>query len=102
MAPGLAGKVILVIGGGDESQRSVAIALAQAGAAIAVAGPAPDLAAEAALHSIANELWAMAGRAAVVKLADGSEAALQTALDEARRELGAVDIVLRCQPAQGT
>jgi len=98
MTPYLEGKVIVVVGAGDEAQRAVAVALAAAGAAVAVAGRAPDLAAEAGLHSIANEVWALGRRAAVVKLADDSPAALAAALDEVKQELGGADLVLRCGP----
>jgi len=94
----LEGKVVVVLGGGNEAQRAVAVALAQAGAAVAVAGRAPDLAAEAALHSIANEIWALGRRSTAVTLADDSAAAFAAALNQVRQELGRVDLVLRCEP----
>ena len=50
----LAGKVVFVIGPGGDAHRGVAVALAEAGADIAVGGQKSNLAAEAQLHSIAN------------------------------------------------
>ncbi len=91
-------KVALVIGGGGEMHRGVAVALAQAGADIAVSGAAPDLAAEAALHSISNEIWALGRRSTVVKLNSDDFAAFAAALDRAKSELGRADLVVRADP----
>lgn len=55
----LSGKVIAVIGGGDAHHRAVAVAAAEAGAAIALAtfNAIPDQ--EFPVNSIANEVWAI-------------------------------------------
>jgi len=93
----LDGKVALVIGSGGEAHRAVAVALAQAGAHVAVLGAASDLAAEAALHSIANEIWALGRRSAVVPLPSGSDAAaFAAAVDKVSEALGGADVVVRC------
>jgi 2-deoxy-D-gluconate 3-dehydrogenase len=94
----LKGKVALVIGGGGEMQRGVAVALAQAGADIAVSGLAPDLAAEAALHSISNEIWALGRRSTVVTLASDSPPAFADVVERTKSELGRADLVVRADP----
>jgi NAD(P)-dependent dehydrogenase (short-subunit alcohol dehydrogenase family) len=94
----LAGKSVLVLGAGDGAQRAVAVALALAGADVAIGGEAEDLAAEAALHSIANEIWALGRRSAVVKLVDGDAGA---AARLAAAELGSMDLLVRCETLTG-
>jgi NAD(P)-dependent dehydrogenase (short-subunit alcohol dehydrogenase family) len=95
MAGYLEGKVAVVIGGGNDVHRSVAVALAQAGADIAVSGVARDLSAEAALHSISNEIWALNRRSTVVAMpADDAPGFAQVVLG-ATRELGHADLVVR-------
>jgi thioredoxin reductase len=81
MAGYFEGKVVAVIGGGDEAHRAVAMALAQAGADVAIAGQAADLSAEAALHSIANEVWAIGRRVVVTTIAGEDTAARLRASD---------------------
>ena len=90
----LEGKVVIVVGAGDEVHRGVAVALAEAGADVAIAGLAPDLAAEAALHSIANEVWAMGRRSLVATFND--DASFETARERVIAELGRSDFVIRC------
>ncbi len=92
----LEGKVILVIGSGTPDQRGVVVALAEAGADVAVGGPA-GLAYEVLLNSIANEVWAI-GRRAVVTGFDASDAGqFAAAVERVRGELGRVDLVVRCE-----
>jgi hypothetical protein len=74
----------------------VAVALAEAGADIAVGGPKGDLAAEAALHSIANEIWALSRRSTVVMIEDASPTAFAAAMNQVATELGHADLVVRC------
>ncbi|HWO71939.1 MAG TPA: hypothetical protein VNN21_00105 [Dehalococcoidia bacterium] len=93
----LDGKVVLVIGSGGEAHRAVAVALAQAGAHVAILGAAGDLAAEAALHSIANEIWALGRRSTVVPFTpDGDAAAFAAAVEQVSQALGGADVVVRC------
>ena len=94
----LRGKVAVVFGAGDETHRGVAVALAQAGADIAVAGTAPELAAEAALHSIANEIWALGHRSTVVTLPADDAASFAAAVERATSELGRADLIVRADP----
>ena len=101
MAGYLTGKVALVIGEGDDTHRGVVVAMAEAGADVAIAGVTSDLSAEAALHSISNEIWALNRRSAVVTMAADDEASLAGALDNAQQELGSADLVVRCEAVPG-
>ena len=96
MAGYLEGKVAVVIGGGNDTHRAVAVALAEAGADVAVAGIAKDLSAEAALHSISNELWALNRRSVVVTMALDDTASFAEAVKGAMAQLGRADLVVRC------
>ncbi len=96
MARYLQGKAVYVIGSGSESHRGVAVALAEAGADIAVGGVKGDLAAEAALHSIANEIWALSRKSTVVMLEDTGPSAFAAAVNQVTAELGRADLVVRC------
>jgi meso-butanediol dehydrogenase/(S,S)-butanediol dehydrogenase/diacetyl reductase len=93
----LQGKVVIVVGNGDDLHRGVVVALAEAGADVAIAGIAPDLSAEAALHSIANEIWAMGRRSVVVTFSDDAD--FTNARDKVIAELGGSDFVIRCDIA---
>ena len=97
MARYLEGKAVYVIGSGSELHRGTAVALAEAGADIAVGGRKGDLAAEAALHSIANEVWAMGRRSTVVMAEDGSPKAHAAAVAAVGQELGHVELVVTCE-----
>jgi NAD(P)-dependent dehydrogenase (short-subunit alcohol dehydrogenase family) len=97
MAGYLEGKVAVVIGPGNEAHRGVAVALAQAGADVAIAGVAKDLSAEAALHSISNEVWALNRRSTVAKLEGDDATAFAAAVAGVIRELGRADLVVRCE-----
>lgn len=91
----MSGKVALVFGAGGEAHRGVAVALAQAGADVAVAGAPEDLPAEAALHSISNEVWALGQRSTVVKLEGDGVASFAAAVQDVIAELGRADVVVR-------
>ena len=94
----LSNKVALVIGAGDETHRGVCVALAQAGALVAVAGAAPELSAEAALHSIANEVWAIGKQACVITLSPEDASSVQDGLLRGMAELrGASGLVVRVE-----
>jgi NAD(P)-dependent dehydrogenase (short-subunit alcohol dehydrogenase family) len=94
----LGNKVALVIGAGDELHRGVCVALALAGALVAVAGAAPELSAEAALHSIANEVWALGKSACVITLTPDDAASVQEGLSRAMAELrGSSSVVVRVE-----
>src|SRR3954451_19615161 len=95
MAAYLAGKVVYVIGSGNDYHRGVAVALAESGADVAIGGKGgmPD---EVPLHSIANEIWAMSHRAVVVPLDVTNAASFAEAVVRVKSELGRADLVVRC------
>lgn len=97
MAGYLTGKVAVVLGNGDEAHRAVAVAMASAGADIAIAGVAQDLTDEAALHSISNEIWALNRRSLVVTLAQVDEPSLAEALSAVKEQLGTAGLIVRCE-----
>jgi NAD(P)-dependent dehydrogenase (short-subunit alcohol dehydrogenase family) len=96
MAGYMVGKVVLVIGAGNDAHRGVAVALAEAGADLAIAGVAPDLAAEAQLHSISNEIWAIGRRSTVITLPKDDAPAFAEAVKNTTDQLGRADLVVRC------
>ena len=100
MAGYLEGKVAVVIGPGNEVHRGVAVALAQSGADVAVAGVARDLGAEAALHSISNEIWALNRRSTVATLAADDTASFAEAVNGVMQQMGRADLVVRCDAVQ--
>lgn len=93
----LAGKVVYVVGAGSDEHRGVAVALADAGADVAVGGTRGDLAAEARLHSIANEIWAIGRKSTVAVFERGDPVAFARALGSVIEELGRADLVVRCE-----
>ncbi|HWC29645.1 MAG TPA: hypothetical protein VG845_06140 [Dehalococcoidia bacterium] len=94
----MAGRAAVVFGSGGDVHRSVAVALAQAGADIAVAGiTGGDLSAEAALHSIANEIWALGRKSTVVTLEADDAPSFAYAVAGAIAELGRADLVVRAE-----
>jgi len=95
----LAAKVALVIGNGTPEHRSVAVALAEAGADVAIAGNAGV--AEVLLHSIANEVWAIGRRSSVAGLIEASAASFAAAVGKATEEMGRVDFVVRVDAVLG-
>jgi meso-butanediol dehydrogenase/(S,S)-butanediol dehydrogenase/diacetyl reductase len=95
MAGYMDGKVAVVFGSGSDAHRGVAVALAQAGADIAIAGVTTDLSAEAALHSISNEIWALGRKSTVVTLTVDDAPSFAAAVDKAKAELGRADLVVR-------
>jgi NAD(P)-dependent dehydrogenase (short-subunit alcohol dehydrogenase family) len=94
--PALMGKVVVVIGNGTAEHRSVAVALAESGADIAVAGNTGI--AEVLLHSIANEVWALGRRSAVVGSVGADAQSFAEAVGKAIEELGRGDLVVRVEP----
>src|SRR5437762_236754 len=94
--PALIGKVAVVVGNGTPEHRSVAVALAESGADIAIAGNAGV--AEVLLHSIANEIWAIGRRSTVVGLIGADALSFAHAVGKAAEELGQSDLVVRVDP----
>jgi len=95
----VAGKVALVIGNGTPEHRSVAVALAEAGADVAIGGNAGV--AEVLLHSIANEVWAIGRRSSVAGLVGADAPSFAAAVGKATQEMGRVDLVVRVDAVVG-
>lgn len=94
----LAGKAAFVIGPGNEAHRGVAVALAGQGADIAVGGMKGDLAAEAQLHSIANEIWALGRKSTVITIDGEGSQAFAAAVGAVIDELNPAELlVVRCE-----
>lgn len=88
-APLLDGDVALVTGAGTGLGRRFALTLANAGAAVALAGRRPEPLAE-----LAAEVTALGGRALVVPLDVRDAAGIETALDAVEAGLGPVTVLV--------
>ncbi|MDP2948836.1 MAG: SDR family oxidoreductase [Chloroflexota bacterium] len=90
----LTGKVALVVGGATALGRAMAVALAEAGADVAITSCTQDKQEEVAVNSAVNEVWALGrkGFAAAIDVTDAAqvEAVVQRAVDE----LGSLDILV--------
>jgi NAD(P)-dependent dehydrogenase (short-subunit alcohol dehydrogenase family) len=91
MSQPLLGRKALVLGVERPAGRRAAVALAEAGADVAVVTLSEETEAEFAGHSTANELWAI-GRQGVVLTSDGRETAVKEAIADATAELGPLSI----------
>src|SRR5690606_26751237 len=90
----LAGKVVAVIGRGDELHRTVAVACAEAGASIALGSVHRTPEQEYAVQSIANEIWAI-GRDHFVELMDADDpTAVVSFADETLFRLKRCDVLV--------
>lgn len=93
----LASKIIFAVGSGSAEHRALVVALAEAGADIAVAGPA-GMPYEVLMNSISNEVWAMGQRSTVVGFDLADPGSFADAVTRARKDLGRVDFVVRIEP----
>jgi len=94
MSESLKGRVVAIVGGGSGRDRAIAVALAEAGADIAIATERPVKEQEFATASIANEVWAI-GReqfSAVIDARDDGQ--LSSFLAEVCTRLGRLDAVV--------
>ena len=90
----LAGRVVALIGAGSARDRAIAVALAEAGANIAIATEQPIQEQEFATASIANEVWAI-GREQFSAVIDASDDAQMAGfLAEVRTRLGRLDAIV--------
>ena len=89
----LAGRNALVLGVERPAGRHAAVALAEAGADVAVVTLSEDTKAEFAANSTANEFWAI-GRKGIVLTTDGGESTVREAIADASVELGPISIVV--------
>ncbi len=89
----LAGRNALVLGVERPAGRRAAVALAEAGADVAVVTISEDTKAEFAANSTANEFWAL-GRKGIALTSDGRETTVREAIADATAELGPISIVV--------
>jgi|CXWL01.1.fsa_nt_gi NAD(P)-dependent dehydrogenase (short-subunit alcohol dehydrogenase family) len=93
MSNELAGRNVLVLGVERPAGRKAAIALAEAGADVAVVTLSPDTQAEFAANSTLNEFWAL-GRKGVALISDGREDGVKLAIVAASEQLGPISILV--------
>jgi NAD(P)-dependent dehydrogenase (short-subunit alcohol dehydrogenase family) len=89
----LAGRNALVLGVERPLGRKAAVALAEAGADVAVLTLTEDTQAEFAANSAANEFWAI-GRKGIALTSDGRETTVAEAIADATAELGPISILV--------
>lgn len=89
----LAGRNALVLGVERPAGRRAAVALAEAGADVAVVTISDDTQAEFAANSTANEFWAL-GRKGIALTSNGRETALRQAIADATAGLGPISILV--------
>jgi NAD(P)-dependent dehydrogenase (short-subunit alcohol dehydrogenase family) len=94
----LEGRNALVLGVERPAGRRAAVALAEAGADVAVVTLTEDTKAEFAANSTANEFWAI-GRKGIVLTTDGGETTVREAIADATVELGPISIVVWHAPS---
>lgn len=98
MTAPLAGRAALVLGVERPAGRKAAVALAEAGANVAVVTISEETKAEFAANSTANEFWAL-GRKGIALTSDGNATAVAEAIADATVELGAISILVYHAPA---
>lgn len=94
----LAQRIALVLGVERPAGRHAAVALAEAGADVAVVTLSESTPAEFTANSTANEFWAI-GRKGVALTSDGGETTVREAIADATAELGPVRILVYHAPA---
>jgi len=90
----LRGKTALVIGAAGAVGRAAAVALAEAGADVAVATTTRAAKEEVAANSCANEVWALDRKGFAASIDAASEADVQSLVERAAAELGRLDVLV--------
>lgn len=90
----MSAKAALVIGAADPVGRECAVALARAGADVAVAPLGPEPREVVQIHSVANEIWSLGRRNLGIEPGAGAASAISDAIARARAEFGRLDIVI--------
>ncbi|RYU79118.1 3-ketoacyl-ACP reductase [Hymenobacter persicinus] len=85
----LTGKIALVTGAGKGIGRAMALALAQEGAHVGLLARTASQ-----LESVAKEIEALGGQAAVVTADVADRAAVEAAIDQVKQQLGPIDILI--------
>ena len=95
MSNPLGNSVAALIAHGTDSDRAIAVALAEAGADVAIATEWPEQSQEFATASIANEIWAIGRKSSVVKIEGSDASSFGSAVAGVMQELGRADLVVR-------
>jgi NAD(P)-dependent dehydrogenase (short-subunit alcohol dehydrogenase family) len=90
----LEGRVAFLAGAGGRFGRPIAVAFAEAGAAIALASTSRATAEGFAIASIANELWALGSRHLSLTMDVAEPESVMAGLHEAQVELGRIDLLI--------
>jgi NAD(P)-dependent dehydrogenase (short-subunit alcohol dehydrogenase family) len=90
----LAGKAALVIGAGGPLGRAAAVALAEAGADVAVATTTRSQREEVTANSCANEVWALDRKGFAQAIDAASESDVEALVGRAVDELGRLDVLV--------
>jgi len=93
----LAGKAALVIGASNPLGRAAAVALAEAGADVAVATTARTQREEVAANSCANEVWALNRKGFAESIDARDESDVESLVERAVSELGRLDVLVNAQ-----
>lgn len=93
----LAERKALVIGASNPIGRAAAVALAEAGADVAVATTLPTSEEEVAANSCANEIWALGRRGFAQALDASRETDVQALIQRTLSELGRLDVLVNAQ-----
>jgi NAD(P)-dependent dehydrogenase (short-subunit alcohol dehydrogenase family) len=93
MSGELSGRNALVLGVERPAGRKAAVALAEAGADVAVVTLSEDPEAEFEGNSVANEFWAI-GRKGIVLTSDARETTVNEAVADATAELGPISVLV--------
>ena len=90
----LEGKTALVIGASSPIGRAIAVALAEAGADVAVATTTRAQREEVAANSCANEIWALNRKGFAAAIDAASEDDVRSLVERAVSELGGLDVLV--------
>ncbi|MGI8551169.1 MAG: SDR family NAD(P)-dependent oxidoreductase [Dehalococcoidia bacterium] len=89
-----AGHTVLIVGAGSRYGRPLTIALAEAGANIAVAGSSRATDETFAVASVANELWALGGRYLTLTMDLQEPSSVVEAIGRTLTEFGKIDLLV--------
>ena len=90
----LTGQAALVVGGGDPLGRAAAVALAEAGADVAVASLRAGPQELVRVNSVANEVWSLGRANAAITLDASNENSVDAAIARTSSELGGLHILV--------
>ncbi len=93
----LAGKMALVLGASNPLGRAAAVALAEAGADVAVATTTRSQREAVAANSCANEIWALDRKGFAQAIDAADERDVDTLVERAASEFGRLDILVNAQ-----